>query len=198
MPLVLKTARLYLRQATEIDMQRFHALHTDPFVVKAVYDGKPPSWEDTYAKFKKSLAGWRTYGYGHFAVFARQKIHSGGGFLGERGLDLSADTGDLELSGFFHETASGHEYAPEAGCAILHFAFETLGAPRVLCFVRPENQRSMNSVCKMGFRQIGDRTFGGALRHCFEVRLEDLQRAIAANPRFAPLQRSCPLSIKDS
>ncbi|WP_081163196.1 GNAT family N-acetyltransferase [Ensifer aridi] len=192
MPVILETARLYLRSLAPGDLGRFNALHKDPFVVNAVYDGKSPSSADTCAWFKKSLADWNVCGYGPFAVFARDGNCREGRFLGQRGLGFLPDSDDLELSAYFYQAASGNEYAPEAGCAILDFAFTILGAPRVLCFVRPENQRSLRSVGKMGFRQIDDRWFGDRLRRCFEVTQQDLKGAIAENPRFAPMPvRSC-------
>ncbi|PDT33066.1 MULTISPECIES: GNAT family N-acetyltransferase [Sinorhizobium] len=187
MPVILETARLSLRSLAPADLRRYQALHNDPFVVNAVYDGKPPSSADTCARFKKSLADWDIYGFGSFVVFARDGTGRKGRFLGQRGLSFLPDSDDLELSALFHQAASGNEYAPEAGCAILDFAFTTVGAPRVLCIVRPENQRSLRSVGKMGFRQIEDRSFGDRLWRCFEVTQQDLEGAIAANPRFAPM-----------
>lgn len=176
MQVTLETARLYLRPlTTPWDLLRFHALHADPFVANAIYDGKPPSFADTCAEFKKSRADWDRYGIGLFAVFERDSASQEGRFLGQRRLGFLPESDDLELSACFHRAASGNEYAPEAGCAILDFAFTTLAAPRVLCFVRPENQRSLRSVGKMGFRQIGDRWFGDQLTRCFEVRQQDLK-----------------------
>ncbi|ARO32671.1 GCN5-related N-acetyltransferase protein (plasmid) [Rhizobium sp. NXC14] len=187
MPVTLETARLYLRPlTTPWDLLRFHSLHTDPFVVNAIYDGKPPSFEDTWAEFKQARADWDTYGIGLFAVFGRDCSSREGRFLGQSGLTFLPESDDLEFSACFHEAASGSEYAPEAGCAILDFAFTTLGAPRVLCFVRSDNRRSLRSVGKMGFWQIGDRWFGDQLTRCFEVKQQDLDGIIAANPRFAP------------
>ncbi|TIL43157.1 GNAT family N-acetyltransferase [Mesorhizobium sp.] len=187
MPIILKTARLRLRPLAAKDLLRLHALNNDPFVVNAIYDGKAPSWADTQARLNKSLADWDMCGFGPFAVFARNSDKGEGSFLGQRGLLLLPASEDLELSACFSQAASGKEYAAEAGCAVLNFAFKGLGTPRVLCFVRPENQRSLRSVGKMGFRQIGDRRFGDLLRRCFEVRPRDLNRAIAERPDFAPI-----------
>lgn len=188
MTVILETARLHLRPLAPRDLPRIHALRNDPFVVNAIYDGKPVSWAKTCAQLKESLAHWDMRGYGLFAVFARDRTSREGRFLGQRGLGSLLGSDDLELSACFHQDASGNEYAPEAGCAILDFAFTTVGAPRVLCFVRPENQRSLRSVQKMGFRQIEDRGVGCQLRRCFEVTPQDLNRVIVANPRFAPVR----------
>ncbi|RUV68582.1 N-acetyltransferase [Mesorhizobium sp. M5C.F.Cr.IN.023.01.1.1] len=187
MPLILKTARLGLRPLAVRDLLRLHALNNDPFVVNAIYDAKAPSWADTHARLKETLADWEMYGFGLFAVFARDGNSVEGSFVGQRGLRLLPGSDDLELSACFSQAASGKEYAAEAGCAVLDFAFRALGVPRVLCFVRPENQRSLRSVRKMGFRQIDDRWFGDRLWRGFEVRPLDLNRAIAANPGFAPI-----------
>ncbi|WP_286295133.1 GNAT family N-acetyltransferase [Aminobacter sp. SS-2016] len=187
MPVILKTARLVLRPMDERDLLRLHALNNDPFVANAIYDRKASPWADTHARLKACLADWDMYGFGLFAVFTRDGNSGEGSFLGQRGLHLLSDNDDLELSACFSQAASGKEYAAEAGCAVLDFAFRALKAPRVLCFVRPENQRSLRSVGKMGFRQIEDRWFGGRLRRCFEVRQRDLNGAIAANPSFAPI-----------
>ncbi|WP_245449924.1 GNAT family N-acetyltransferase [Rhizobium leguminosarum] len=192
MRVILETARLYLRPlTTPWDLLRFHTLHTDPFVVNAIYNGRPPSFEDTCAEFKQSRADWDTYGIGLFAVFGRDCSNGEGRFLGQSGLSLLPESDDLELSACFHQAASGSEYAPEAGCAILNFAFTTLGAARVLCFVLPDNRRFLRSVGKMGFRQIGERWFGHQLTRCFEVRQQDLDVVIAANPPFGPRPLPC-------
>ncbi|MCA1371867.1 GNAT family N-acetyltransferase [Bradyrhizobium sp. BRP14] len=192
MSVILLTPRLRLRPLAPADILRLHTLHNDPFVVNAIYDGRPPSWEDTNCWFKKALADWDRYGYGVFAVFTRSGNGREGNFLGRRGLTLLPDSDDLELSACFHQAAAGSEYAPEAGCAVLDFAFKALAAPRVLCFVRPENQRSLRSVWKMGFRQINDRWFNGQQRRCFEVTQRDLAGIIAANPNFAISEHGIP------
>ncbi|MDW9782984.1 GNAT family N-acetyltransferase [Sinorhizobium meliloti] len=188
MRVILETLRLRLRPLAAGDLMRLHDLHNDPLVVAALYEGKPPSWAETHTRLNQFLTDWSMHGFGFFAVFAHDGNSREGTFLGRRGLRFLPDSDDLELGACFYHVASGKEYGPEAGCAVLDFAFTALKASRVLCVVRPENQRSLRSVGKMGFRQIDDRWCYGRLMRCFEVTEQDLNRAIAANPRFAPMR----------
>ncbi|TIN32326.1 MAG: GNAT family N-acetyltransferase [Mesorhizobium sp.] len=196
MPVILKTARLRLRPLAAWDLVRLHALHNDPLVVDALYEGKPPSWADTYARLNQFLTDWKRYGFGFFAVFEHHGNSREDSFLGRRGLRLLPNSDDLELGACFHQAASGKGFGPEAGCAVLDFAFTALGAPRVLCVVRPENQRSLRAVGKMGFRQIDDRWCRGRLMRCFEVIQQDFHGAVAANPMFARIH-TLPQEIDD-
>jgi len=192
---LLTTPRLRLRPITDADFARLHALHTDPLVVASLYNGAPPPPDDTHARLDGFLRDWAEHGFGYFAVFTKDAgPHDETAFLGRRGLRYLPGSTDLELGACFHGWASGFGFAPEAGRAVLAFAFRNLAADRVLTVVRPENHRSLRSVAKMGFRPIADRFCYGRWMKCFEVTPTALAAAasLPLSPQTLPRQGGLP------
>ena len=60
-----------------------------------------------------------------------------------------------ELGWVLHPAHQGHGYAPEAARTLLHHAFTTLQAHRVIATCQPENRPSYRVMEKIGMRREG-------------------------------------------
>lgn len=179
MSTILRSERLVLRPFSDQDLDLVHDLHTDPLVVKALYQGATPPLEDSRSRLAGFTADWRDHGFGFFAVHERKEDGDAGDFVGRSGLRYLPGATDLELGNVFYERASGLGYAPEAGRAVIRFALMTLCAPKVVGVVRPENARAARTTEKMGFRYIDDRMSHGRMMRYYEVSPESLRQAEA-------------------
>ena len=69
----------------------------------------------------------------------------------------------------------GHGYATEAVCAVVAYLFESLIAPAVVAYTRPENHRSARVLQKAGFRSRGERIEDGGSKLCdvYEISISE-------------------------
>ena len=125
---VLTTPRLLLRTFRLDDLPLYAALNADPEVYR--YLGGEPltrEWSDEIAEWAQEC--YETEGIGLMAVERR----SDGAFLGMAGVHHQESFPDeLEVAWRLAFEYWGHGYATEAGEAWLAYAFETLGAERVI------------------------------------------------------------------
>jgi RimJ/RimL family protein N-acetyltransferase len=82
--------------------------------------------------------------------------------IGDAGLHPLGGRGpDIELGYTLARAAWGHGYATEMAGALVAHAFGTLGVPRVMAQVEPENARSRHVLEKLGMTERGVRlTYG--------------------------------------
>src|SRR4051812_5495452 len=105
---------------------------------------KPEAWEDL-----ARLAGyWVLKGFGHWAVEERE----GGALVGRVGLLHPPDWPGLEVGWVIRADRRGRGYAAEAGGAAMGYAFEQLGADRVISLIADENAASRRVAEKLGER----------------------------------------------
>ncbi|WP_163266193.1 GNAT family N-acetyltransferase [Chelativorans alearense] len=165
----LETPRLSLRPLTASDFASVHRLHTDPFVVHALFGGTTPSRKDTYRRMQYYLRDWRCHGFGFFSVFLKSDISSQDEFIGRAGLRYFEATTNVEYGHCFFGHAAGEGLGPEAGKAVLRFAFQRLELDRIVAVVRPENGRGIRAVEKIGFRYVEDRVYGDCTKGFYEI-----------------------------
>jgi RimJ/RimL family protein N-acetyltransferase len=90
--------------------------------------------------------------------------------IGEAGLYPMNGVGpDIELGYALGTPWWGRGYATEAGRAILRAAYEDVGVERVVAVAKRENTASLHVLCKLGFREEGERDAWGS-RQVFFVR----------------------------
>jgi RimJ/RimL family protein N-acetyltransferase len=148
---VRTTARLLLRTFRTDDLPAYAALNADPEVVRHL-GGEPLSRQHSDEIAEWAQECWATERVGLLAVERR----GDGAFLGMCGLHHQESyPDDLEVAwrlGFAHW---GHGYATEAATAWLDYAFETLGAPRVISMtdMDPPNERSIAVMRRLGMRR---------------------------------------------
>jgi RimJ/RimL family protein N-acetyltransferase len=139
----IATARLSLRAPRIEDFDAYAEIVTTE---RGVHVGGPMTREEAWLDFAQMVAGWLLRGHGVWSVERREDGRLLGFVL------IGFEPGDLEpeLGFLFRAEAEGRGYAHEAGSAARGFAFATLGLPRVVSYVAPENSRSIRLVERLG------------------------------------------------
>jgi len=145
-PRHIETPRLSMRPIDEADFADLCALMADPEVGGLLAHGVLDA-----AASRRMLddykAIWRDKGYGMFALRRRED----GRFVGINGLwDHHAGIGVASRVAIA-PWAKGSGYAPEAGMAVMRFAFETLGLEQVWAVTRESNPDAQRALAKMGW-----------------------------------------------
>jgi len=147
---VVETPRLALRRWTWADREAFHAMVSDPDVMRYVHDFQPLDDAQADQALRDTIERYRI-GYGDWAVLER----ASGEIMGECGLTDAQVTDDPEITWLFHAKFWGKGYAYEAARAVLEYAFGPLGLARVIAHVQPGNARSLRLIEKLGMRVRG-------------------------------------------
>jgi RimJ/RimL family protein N-acetyltransferase len=154
----LKTARLHLRPFIAADEPAIHAVYADPEVMRYVGHGAHRTPAETASALRTYADILAARGYSFVAVCRRDT----GELLGDAGLHPLGSTGpDVELGYTLARAAWGRGYATELGQALVEYAFETLGVPRVTAQVEPANEASRRVLEKLGMTVRGQRTAYG-------------------------------------
>ncbi|TIQ16681.1 MAG: GNAT family N-acetyltransferase [Mesorhizobium sp.] len=170
---ILETPRLILRPPSHSDELLLHGLHSDPFVVNAMWDGVYPTREQSKAKLQQFIHHWQSNGFGLWMVFVKDEGQAGK-FAGYCGLMYSGpylpeDPTNVETVSCLHLASSGKGIAAEAGRTAIQFAFENLTLEKVTSFIRPTNTRSLRKAPKVGLRYVRDRVYNNVVMRYFEV-----------------------------
>lgn len=145
-PSHIETARLSMRPIDEGDFVEFHALMADPEVGGRLQHGVLDA-EASRRMLDGYRAIWRDKGYGMFSLRRRDD----GRFVGISGLWDHHDGIGVASRVAIAPWAKGEGYAPEAGMAVLRFAFETLGLDTVWAVTRGSNPDAQRALAKMGW-----------------------------------------------
>lgn len=150
---ILKTERLCVREISVDDIDSLYDIYEDAFSVKYIeglYQNKNDEIEYTKS-YIKNMYGF--YGYGMWVV--TEKIS--GRLIGRAGLENREIDGKtyLELGYLIEKSYRRKGYATEACMAILDYAKTELGATEVLALIRRENNASLKTAVRLGFKDIG-------------------------------------------
>lgn len=171
MPLeILETQRLKVREMTLDDIDRFYEIYEELPV--AEYMEKNYSDQQEKKEFFKSYIEnmYGFYGYGLWMVTEK----TGGRIIGVAGLS-NRELGKevyLELGYVIDGKERRQGYATEVSSAILDYAKNELGAAQVMAFISPENEASIKTAKKLGFREVCETMSGakdGYLEFCIEL-----------------------------
>ncbi|MGF1611307.1 MAG: GNAT family N-acetyltransferase [Kiloniellales bacterium] len=166
----LETERLVLVPVSGGHEAALHRLHSDPFIVHAIWDGRVPSPQETRQKLVQYLDDWRDRGLGFWMVY--EKRQGGLKLVGRAGFRQLAGTNDIELGYCFLKAASGKGIAGEAAKAVLLFAFTTSGIKKVVAVVAPDNHRAIRAAEKLELQYIEERRHQAKLRRFYELERE--------------------------
>jgi RimJ/RimL family protein N-acetyltransferase len=122
---VLETERLRLRRLTPEDRDSV-----------AVLD-----WLDTERLLRRCIEDYARHGHALWAVV----IRADGAFAGLCGLLVQELEGETELEVGYHLAPAyrGRGLASEAAGAVMRYAFDGLGAERIISIIRPDNTASI-------------------------------------------------------
>lgn len=143
----LETDRLIVRPWTPADRSAFHALTEDPAVMEYVHGGLPYSEEEVDEWFTRQARQLAQDDVCMGALIEK----SSGRLVGITGTQPLGSTGDLEIGWWLARDVWGKGYATEAGGAAMRHVLETLGRPRVVAIIHPDNEPSKRVVARLGF-----------------------------------------------
>jgi RimJ/RimL family protein N-acetyltransferase len=150
----LETARLRLRAWRDDDLEPLARLNADPLAMRHMGRG-PLDLDETGRQLERFRAHWEKHGFGLWAIEDRET----GAFLGRTGVSYHAVwPEDPEVGWFLDPSVWGRGLATEAGEASARYAFEVLGAPRIVSICTPENGASRRVMEKLGFTYLTTRT----------------------------------------
>lgn len=156
----IETERLIIRPWRAEDRAAFHAIMTDPVVMKHLHGGKPYTDQQTdewLARQARQLAEFDLC-MGALEEKASARI------VGIAGTQPLGTTGDLELGWILGRESWGRGYAVEAGGAAMHYVLHTLDRPRVKAIIDPDNEASKKVAARLGM-QYEARYTGAELGH---------------------------------
>lgn len=158
MPTILTTGRLLLREFTEDDAADFHALNSNPEVIRYTGDGGTTSVEHArQGLLERPLADYRKHGFGRLACLDR----ASGRLIGFCGLKYLDELAEVDLGYRFLPEFWGRGLATEAGRAVLDLGFTVLRLERIIGLVEPENVRSVRVLEKLGMTSEGTVVYRG-------------------------------------
>lgn len=160
---VLRTERLELRAHRREDFEALAALWADPEVTRFI-GGKPASAQDSWFRLMRYMGLWPLLGFGYWAVCEAET----GAYLGDvgfadfkRGLGPSFD-GVPEGGWSLAAAAKGKGYATEAMRAAQGWLDAAQARPRCVCMIEPANTASVRVALKLGYRRLGEATYGAS------------------------------------
>ncbi len=128
----IRTARLYLRPLSVVDLADLTRLRSDPRVFGQMLGGVGSPWQ-VADDLAADIAIWARFGAGMFAV------HEGQAFQGITGIHERPDGRGLALRFALWTEARRRGLAREAASAALRFAHDQAGIPRIVAVARSDN-----------------------------------------------------------
>ena len=150
----LDTERLIIRNWQAEDWRLLRPMSLDPEVMQYIGHSQPWSEGETRQFVANRMADYEQYGRTMWPLILKET----GAFIGYCGFlrrVYGEYEGEIEIGYALAKDAWGRGLAAEAGARILQYGFETLGLERVIASARPENDRSIRVMEKMGMWSIG-------------------------------------------
>jgi RimJ/RimL family protein N-acetyltransferase len=167
-----ETERLILRPPTAQDIDPFVEIHEDPEVVRFLSGIGPATGRIASWRLLALLIGhWQLRGYGQWAVVEKAT----GELIGRVGLWYPEGWPGIELGWVIKRSRWDHGFATEAARAGVAFAFNEVGADRIISMIQPDNPRSIRVALKIGEAYTETQRFNG----------QDLQVYAMSNPARA-------------
>ena len=143
---ILETERLRLREFTLDDVTALHAVLGDPVAMQ--WYPAPYDLDGVKAWIERSLNRYRSDGHGLWAMVLKSSAE----LIGDCGCVLQEVEGkrEMEIGNHVRRDLWGNGYATEAARACMEYAFNRLGAARVISMIRPENANSRRVAEKNG------------------------------------------------
>lgn len=142
----LESDRLIIRPWHADDRPAFTALTGDPAVMHYVHGGLPYTEEEVSEWFTRQARQLAEHDLCMGALIEK----ASGRLIGLAGTQPLGTTGELEIGWILARDAWGHGYATEAGGAAMRHVLETLGRPRVVAIIDPDNEPSKRVAARLG------------------------------------------------
>jgi len=142
----LETDRLVLRPFADGDLDGFAVMYGDAEVMRHMGDGRPLTRAATWRTMALFVGHWELRGYGQWALVEKAT----GRLVGRAGLWNPEGWPGLEVGWLLDRRCWGRGFATEAARASLDYAFDVLGADRVISVIAPANVRSIRVAERIG------------------------------------------------
>lgn len=156
--IIARTERLLLRPFAAPDLTALRPILGDAEVMRFGPGAQPPASIQTW--LHDCLAAYDRFGYGPWAVVELRQHR----LIGYCGLFYFPDINrqpETEIGYRLARTAWGQGYATEAALAVREYAFTTLGLPRLVALIDPQNSASIRVAAKLGMQHEQDVLFEG-------------------------------------
>lgn len=143
---VLETERLQLRHFAPGDIAALEAVLGDPIAMQ--WYSAPFDHDGVTAWIERNINRYQHEGHGLWAMI----LKSSGELIGDCGCVMQEVEGKQAIEIAYHVRRDlwGNGYATEAARACIEFAFNKLGAQRVISMIRPGNVNSRRVAEKNG------------------------------------------------
>ena len=141
----LITDRLTMRQFREADLDDYHAMCSDPEVMRFL-GGETWTRMETWRHIATILGHWQLRGFGVWAV----EETSTGRFVGRIGLIHPEGWPGFEVGWTLARAAWGNGYATEAAAKAVEYAFTELDRDHVISLIHPDNKASLAVALRLG------------------------------------------------
>jgi RimJ/RimL family protein N-acetyltransferase len=146
--MILHTERLLLRDFTEADAGFMLGLFNDPAFHRYIGDKGVRTEEAARAYLTNYyIASYALHGYGPYCVINK----ASGTPIGMCGILKRSWLPDPDIGYAFMPEYRGRGFAGEAGRAVVEFAQEVLGLPRLVAIINSDNRDSVKLIATLGF-----------------------------------------------
>jgi RimJ/RimL family protein N-acetyltransferase len=153
-----ETARLLLRPPQVEDLEPFVEIHEHPEVMRFLSGIGPATGRVAAWRLLALLIGhWHLRGYGQWAVVEKAT----GELIGRVGLWYPEGWPGIELGWVIKRSRWDQGFATEGARAAVDFAFNDIGADRIISMIQADNPRSIRVATKIGETYAETRTFNG-------------------------------------
>ena len=165
---MLDTPRLRLRELAPHDLDFVAAMLSDPEVMR--FYPKRLTREEAAVWIERQRGRYASGGHGLWLAQRRENDQP----VGQVGLTIQAvgDRSEPEVGYLIHRPWWRRGYASEAAAAVLDHAFDTLGKPRVVSLIRPDNTPSQGVAIKIGMTLVGEADHAGLPHLVYAVSME--------------------------
>jgi len=142
----LTTARLLLRPFRLEDVDALYAVLNEPGILRYFPNPAPPDRAGVARLIAHQLQHWQEHCLGWWAVEPRTMP----GLIGWNGLQYLPETNEVEVGYLLSKDWRRQGLATEGARASLEYGFHTLGLPRIIGLVHPQNLASQRVMHKLG------------------------------------------------
>ena len=153
----IRTDRLLLRRFTKEDLEAYTRIMGDKNVGRWFPKGDGYTREESEKSLRNILNHWDKHGFGIWAIVDK----TSGVLLGRCGLNLIAETSEVEVDFVVTPDSWGRGYATEAAKASLTYGFEKLKLDRIIALAKPENTASRRVIEKIGMPYVKNAEYWG-------------------------------------
>jgi len=158
---IFETKNFIVRQCEISDKNGYLAFWDDPQVMQYIGDGTWGGGEKVIEQvIQKNLDFYKIHPhFGFWAVIDKET----GGLVGEAGLSIVEETGEIEAGYILRQSYWGKGLGTELLNALIQYGFQTLNLEEIMAVAHPENAGSIRIMQKCGMQYCGTANYHNRL-----------------------------------